>query len=135
MNRKYKRLFKNEQYERHFWPSFTDLLTTISLCFILIFIAVIIIKSMQIDEIKRTIDQIMGVRKQLVSDLKNELKSDDEKGNDIDEKTGAIIFDTEILFAYDDDELKDESFAFLDEFVPRYLDVLLASDYEDYVAE
>lgn len=94
-----------------------------------------IIKSLQIDEMKRTIDQIMGVRKQLVSELNNEFNSDDEMGIDIDEKTGAIIFDTEILFAYDDDELKDESFAFLDEFVPRYLDVLLASDYEDYVAE
>ncbi|HLR80397.1 MAG TPA: OmpA family protein [Bacillota bacterium] len=135
MNRKYKRLFKHEQNEGHFWPSFTDLLTTILLCFILIFIAMMIIKSLQIDEMKRTIDQIMGVRKQLVSELNNEFNSDDEMGIDIDEKTGAIIFDTEILFAYDDDELKDESFAFLDEFVPRYLDVLLASDYEDYVAE
>jgi len=94
-----------------------------------------IIKSLQIDEMKRTIDQIMGVRKQHVSELNNEFNSDDEMGIDIDEKTGAIIFDTEILFAYDDDELKDESFAFLDEFVPRYLDVLLASDYEDYMAE
>src|SRR5699024_10770853 len=84
---------------------------------------------------KRTIDQIMGVRKQLVSELNNEFNSDDEMGIDIDEKTGAIIFDTEILFAYDDDELKDESCALLDEFVPRYLDVLFASDYEDYVAE
>ncbi len=38
MTTKYMRLFKNEQEESHFWPSFTDLLTTILLCFMLIFI-------------------------------------------------------------------------------------------------
>src|SRR5699024_279593 len=47
----------------------------------------------------------------------------------------AIIFDTEILFSYDEAELKKASYTFLDEFVPRYLDVLLESGYEDYVAE
>src|SRR5699024_8502607 len=47
----------------------------------------------------------------------------------------AIIFDTEILFAYDDDALKEDSFTFLDEFVPKYLDVLLESEYEDYIAD
>ncbi|WP_163970268.1 OmpA family protein [Oceanobacillus halotolerans] len=136
MTTKYQKLFKKEQDEGHFWPSFTDLLTVILLCFILIFIAMMIIKSLQIEEMKRTIDQIMGVREQLVSNLKAEFNgSDSDLGIEVDEKTGAIIFDTEILFEYDDSALKDESFQFLDEFVPRYLDTLLESGYEDYIAE
>ncbi|MGM8213094.1 OmpA family protein [Virgibacillus sp. W0430] len=134
MNSKYRRLFKNEQEEGQFWPSFTDLLTVILLCFILIFIAMMIIKSLQIEEMKRTIDQIMGVREQLVSDLKNEFSTSD-LAIEVDEKTGAIIFNTEILFEYDEAKLKPTSFQFLDEFVPKYLDTLFASGYEDYIAE
>lgn len=134
MNTKYHKLFKGEQNEGHFWPSFTDLLTTILLCFMLIFICMMIIKSLEIEEMKETLDQIMGVRAQLVSDLKEEF-GDSNLGIEMDEKTGAIIFNTEILFEYDEDKLKAESFQFLDEFVPKYLDTLLESGYEDYIAE
>src|SRR5699024_2509494 len=134
MHTKYQKLLKSDTDENHFWPSFTDLLTTILLCFILIFIAMMIIKSLQIEEMKKTIDQIMGVREHLVSELKEEF-SDGGSGIEVDEETGAIIFDTEILFEYDDTTLKPESFSFLDEFVPRYLDILLQKGYEDYVAE
>jgi len=131
---KYQKPLKSDTDENHFWPSFTDLLTTILLCFILIFIAMMIIKSLQIEEMKKTIDQIMGVREHLVSELKSEF-SDETMGIEVDEKTGAILFDTTILFPYDDAELKAESFSFLDEFVPRYLDILLQEGYEDYIAE
>ncbi|GGA81369.1 OmpA family protein [Ornithinibacillus halotolerans] len=132
MDTKYQRLFKKESDEGQFWPSFTDVLTVILLCFILIFIVMMVIKSFQIEEMKRTIDQIMGVRVNLVNDLKTEFSG---TGIKVDEKTGAIIFETDILFEFDKAELKQESFQFLDEFVPKYLDVLLGSEYEEYVAE
>jgi|SRR5690625_357323 len=134
MNFKYDKLLKHEEEEGRFWPSFTDLLTTILLCFMLIFIIMMVIKSLQIEEMKKTLDQIMGVRAELVQQLNNEF-SDSGQGIEVDENTGAILFDTEILFAYDEAKLKKESFTFLDEFVPRYLDVLLESGYEEYVAE
>ncbi|WP_077300902.1 OmpA family protein [Virgibacillus pantothenticus] len=134
MNTKYQRLFRQNQDEGHFWPSFTDLLTTILLCFILIFVAMMVIKSLQIEEMKKTLDQIMGVRAKLVQDLKEEF-SGSNLGVEVDEKTGAIILSTEILFAYDNHELKSGSYTFLDEFVPKYLDVLLRDGYEKYIAE
>ena len=134
MINKYKKLFKGEQEESHFWPSFTDLLTAILLCFILIFIIMMVIKSFQIEEMKRTIDQIMGVRVNLIQDL-NEEFSGSSLNIEIDEQTGALIFNTDILFEFDRAELKPEAFTFLDEFVPAYLDVLLGSGYEDYISE
>lgn len=94
----------------------------------------VVIKSLQIKEMKQTIDQIMGVRSQLVNELKAEFQ-DSSAGIEVDEKTGAMIFNTEILFSYDQSELKPASLEFLDESVPKYLDVLLKSGYEDYVAE
>lgn len=134
MINKYQRLFKGEQEESHFWPSFTDLLTSILLSFILIFIIMMVIKSFQIEEMKRTIDQIMGVRVDLINELNEEFR-DSTLGIEIDEKTGAMIFNTDILFEFDDDVLKPEAFVFLDEFVPAYLDVLLESGYENYISE
>ncbi|MBU8907647.1 OmpA family protein [Desertibacillus haloalkaliphilus] len=134
MIKKYKKLFHGEQEEGHFWPSFTDLLTALLLCFILIFIIMMVIKSFQIEEMNRTIDQIMGVRVDLINDLNDEF-SDSTLNVEIDEETGALIFDTDILFAFDETVLKPEAFTFLDEFVPAYLDVLLESGYEEYISE
>ncbi|WP_078596045.1 OmpA family protein [Evansella clarkii] len=134
MINKYQRLFKGEQEEGHFWPSFTDLLSAVLLCFVLIFIIMMVIKSFQIEEMKRTIDQIMGVRVNLVEDLKEEF-SGSELGIEVDEKTGAIIFSSDVLFDFDATELKPEAFVFLDEFVPAYLDVLLEKGYESYISE
>ncbi|WP_453989759.1 OmpA family protein [Bacillus nitroreducens] len=132
MINKYTRLFHREQEESSFWPSFTDLLTSVLLCFILIFIIMMVIKSFQIQEMKRTIDQIMGVRVGLIEDL-NQTFSD--SSIEIDEKTGALIFNTDILFEYDSAVLKPEAYTFLNEFVPAYLDVLLEEGYEEYISE
>ncbi|WP_077617561.1 OmpA family protein [Bacillus sinesaloumensis] len=133
MINKYQRLFHREQEESSFWPSFTDLLTSVLLCFILIFIIMMVIKSFQIQEMKKTIDQIMGVRVGLIEDLNK--KFSDDAGIEIDEKTGALLFNTDILFEYDSAVLKPEAFTFLDEFVPAYLDVLLEEGYEAYISE
>lgn len=134
MNSKYQKLWKQEDEEGRFWPSFTDLLTTILLCFMLIFIVMMVIKSLQIEEMKKTLDQMMGVRAELVKQLKSEF-DDSTYGIEVDDQTGAIIFNTEILFSYDKAKLKEGSYTFMDEFVPRYLEVLLESGYEAYIAE
>lgn len=134
MYNKYNKLFQEGEKEGSFWPSFTDLLTTVLLCFMLMFVVMMVIKSLQIEEMKETLDQIMGVRAKLIQELKEEF-DETTYGIEVDEQTGAIIFNTEILFAYDDDALKEVSFTFLDEFVPKYLEILFASGYEDYIAE
>src|SRR5690625_1833413 len=87
MNNKYQKLFKQEEEEGRFWPSFTDLLTTILLCFMLIFIIMMVIKSLQIKEMKHTIDQIMGVRAELVQEL-HQTFGDSEYGIEVDKNTG-----------------------------------------------
>src|SRR5690625_1408600 len=134
MNIKYQKLLKHEEEDGQFWPTFTDLLTTILLCFMLIFIMMMVIKSLQIEEMKKTIDQLMGVRAELVQRL-NEEFGERSHGIEVDTKTGAIIFDTEILFEYNEAELREESFIFLDDFVPKYLNILLQSGYENDVSE
>lgn len=91
-----------------------------------------VIKSFQIKEMKETIDQIMGVRVGLIEDINKEFS---DSSIEIDEKTGALIFNTDILFEYDSSVLKPKAYEFLDEFVPAYLDVLLEGGYEEYISE
>ncbi|RKL67362.1 flagellar motor protein MotB [Salipaludibacillus neizhouensis] len=134
MINKYQRLLKNDQDDGHFWPSFTDLLTAVLLCFVLIFIIMMVIKSFQIEEMEKTIDQIMGVRVNLIEDLQEEF-DESTVGVEVDEDTGALIFNTDILYEFDEANLKQEGFAFLDEFVPTYLEVLLEGGYEEYISE
>src|SRR5690625_4373272 len=76
----------------------------------------------------------MGAGGNAVERLYNDF-GDAAAGIEVDGNTCAIVMTTEIVFAYDEAKLKKESFTFLDEFVPRYLDVLLESGYEEYVAE
>ncbi len=46
---------------------------------------------------KQTIDQIMGVRSQIVHELKTEF-GDSSAGIEVDEKTGALIFNIQKFF-------------------------------------
>ncbi|MCR5675902.1 MAG: OmpA family protein [Lachnospiraceae bacterium] len=80
------------------------------------------------------LDRIIGVRSALVEALKKEF---DDSGLElaVDEQTGAITFQSSILFSYSQSDLKRSGKDFLDEFLPRYVKILLGPQYRDYVSE
>ncbi|MBQ3791271.1 MAG: OmpA family protein [Lachnospiraceae bacterium] len=80
------------------------------------------------------LDRIIGVRSALVEALKKEF---DDSGLElaVDEQTGAITFQSSILFSYSQSQLKASGKEFLDEFLPRYAAILLGDEYRDYVSE
>ena len=80
------------------------------------------------------LDNIIGIRSALVEALKKEF-DDSSLSISVDEKTGAITMDSNILFASNQYKLKDTGKDFLSEFIPRYLKILLSEDYVDYVSE
>jgi len=53
----------------------------------------------------------------------------------VDAQSGAITFDSTLLFGYNDDKLQDSGKTFLAEFLPKYFSVLLGKDFSPYVAE
>ena len=80
------------------------------------------------------LDNIIGVR----SDLIEALRAEFENSNvhiAVDEKTGAITFDSSILFEYNASELKPSGEQFLKEFLPRYVSILLGPEYREYISE
>jgi outer membrane protein OmpA-like peptidoglycan-associated protein len=137
MINKYQKLFKQENDESHFWPSFTDLLTTILICFILFFLVSSVIFQNKIQGIikyQQTIDQIMGIRLKIVEALKEEFK-DTELDISIDSDTGAISFSSDINFPYAKSNITEQFKTDLNEFIPRYMNVLLRDEFDDYIAE
>ncbi|MBQ6967885.1 MAG: OmpA family protein [Lachnospiraceae bacterium] len=84
-------------------------------------------------EQQQKLDDIIGVRAELVEDLKNEFQDSDLKVA-VDEKTGAITFDSSVLFEYNKSTLTEKGKDFLAEFLPRYADVLLSPKYKDNIS-
>ena len=85
-------------------------------------------------EQQQKLDDIIGVRTELVEDLREEFDDSDLKVS-VDEKTGGITFDASILFDYNKSTLKPSGKEFLAEFLPRYADVLLSPKYRDNISE
>ena len=86
------------------------------------------------DSQQEKLDRIIGVRSELIEAMKEEF-DDSNLHISVDESTGAITFDSTILFEYNRDELKETGEAFLGEFFPRYVKILMGPEYREYVSE
>lgn len=80
------------------------------------------------------IDQIIGVKADVVASLQKEF-ADNNVNVDIDEQTGALILDANVMFDYDEAELTEEGKQALGQILPIYCKVLLADANKEYLAE
>lgn len=85
-------------------------------------------------EQQEKIEQIIGVKADLISALKTEF--DQHSLNVvIDEADGSIALDSNVLFGYNENELTEEGHQILSEVLPVYCKVLMSAEYADYLAE
>jgi len=87
-----------------------------------------------LDEQQAKLDDIIGIRSELVAALKAEFEGSNLNIS-VDERTGAITMDSNILFATGNSNLKNSGEDFLGEFIPRYLKILMSRKYSPYVSE
>lgn len=80
------------------------------------------------------IDQIIGVKAEVVASLKKEF-ANNNVNVDIDSQTGALTLDANVMFDYDEAELTDEGKAALEAVLPIYCKVLLEEEHMPYLAE
>ena len=80
------------------------------------------------------IDKIIGVKQEIIEALNQEF-SKEKIAINIDQQTGAIVFDASILYDRSKSELKGEGIQFLDRFLPIYIGVLFSSEFKDDIAE
>ena len=92
------------------------------------------IKTAQLKSQQEQIDQIIGVKAEVIEALKNEF-SKNNINVDIDAQTGALTLEASVMFDYDQAELTDAGKQALEQILPIYCKVLLQDDYMKYLAE
>ena len=80
------------------------------------------------------IDKLVGLRSQIIEDLRDNL-SDVGQRVTVDRKTGAVTFESSVLFDTGKNEIKDAGKAALNSCIPVYIHTLLSDEYRDYVGE
>ena len=91
-------------------------------------------KTAQMKDQQAQIDQIIGVKADVIEALKNEF-SKNNINVDIDAQTGALTLEASVMFDYDQAELTDAGKQALEQILPIYCKVLLQDDYMKYLAE
>lgn len=87
-----------------------------------------------LDEQTQKIDDLVGVRSKIIRTLSTAFTDSNMKAA-VDPNTGDIILESTVFFETNSHEIKQEGKEFLNEFIPVYLNVLLSSEYEDYLGE
>jgi len=117
----------NNEEEQSYWISFSDLMASILIIFMLLFIYKILDYQEGIEQKEEMIQQISSTRIKIISMLQEKF----EKENIdivIDPKTGTIQLAEGILFDNNQNELKEEGKEFLGKFIPIYINILLGEE-------
>ncbi len=86
------------------------------------------------EEQQEKIDKIIGIKAELIANLNGEFQANNLNVR-IDEDTGAIIFDANVLFAYNDSTLTEEGKNMLNIMLPIYCKTLLQDKYLPYLSQ
>ncbi|MBM7660381.1 outer membrane protein OmpA-like peptidoglycan-associated protein [Bacillus mesophilus] len=147
MNQKYRRLLDSKIDDNDFWPSFTDLLSTILLVVLLFLLVIINNEQDKVEakeaELKETevkikqqeeiINYLAGIRFDIIEDLENEFSKTNLK-IEIDKETGSIKFQNDLLFETGKDVIRPEFKEQLREFIPVYFNILYGK-YDQHISE
>jgi chemotaxis protein MotB len=96
--------------------------------------AVLRSQQIQMNEQQQKIEQLIGVRAEIISQLMNELSAYSITGAKVDD-SGAIVFDSEMMFDVNRSVLKEQGKRFLNSFIPNYIKVLTNPDNAHYVSQ
>lgn len=134
--------------ETSYWLSYSDMMAALLLIFVLIISFTMLQAKKQYEQKERELisqqeliekqqeqlDKIIGIRSELISVLRDEFEGSDLSVY-VDPQTGSITFDSNVLFDSAKYDIKEAGVAFLNEFLPRYFNVLLNDRFREYVSE
>ena len=96
--------------------------------------AVVEAQQAKLDEQQVQLDRLVGVRAQIIEQLIDELSNASITGAQVDD-SGAIVFQSDMMFEKNRDTLQAQGKVFLDSFIPRYIRVLMKSGNAPYVSQ
>ena len=91
-------------------------------------------KTQQLQDKQAQIDRIIGVKAEVIEALQREFAGNNVNV-EIDQQTGAMKLDSNVIFAYDSAELSEEGQELLRQVLPIYFKVLLSGEYVENIGE
>lgn len=88
----------------------------------------------RLDDQQHQIEALVGMRTRIITSLSSALKAANISAQ-VDPANGSIALESDVLFELGRYDLSERGEAFIDRFLPVYLDVLFSEEYRDYVAE
>ncbi|GAA0237512.1 OmpA family protein [Metaclostridioides mangenotii] len=117
MINKYRRTVNKEFEKSSFWPTFTDLLSTV--------LMVVILTLFSTQSISGSVKQDLA---QNINNSVEETLKNDNIPVKVDKRSGQVTFGESTMFDVDSDELKPEAKEMLKKFIPKYVETV----YKDY---
>ena len=87
-----------------------------------------------LDAQQKQIEELVGMRPRIISSISSALRAANINAQ-VDPNSGAIALESDVLFSTGEFELSDAGKAFIDRFLPVYLDALFDEQYISYVSE
>lgn len=114
------------------WMSVSDLMTGLMIIFLFVAVAYMI----QVQDNQSVLTDYVETKQHLHERLVNEFKGDTAKWKMVVGKDLSMKFkEPEVLFAQGSGEIKPKFTKILDEFIPRYLNILLTDSLKDRIQE
>jgi len=126
----------NNKGNENNWISFSDIMTGLMVIFM--FIAISYIVEVQKKQKERDIifEEFKATKEQLYSELENEFKDDFKKWQvELDKDLSIKFTNPDVLFESGQTTIRPYFAKILDDFLPRYFNVLLQEKYKDKIAE
>lgn len=151
----YRKKSETDNEETTYWLSYSDMMAALLLVFVLIISFTMLQAKRQyedkekqleeqqnmlvqqqeiMEQQQQQLDKVIGVRSDLASALRDEFDGTDLKVS-VDPSTGAITLDSSILFDVNKYDIKESGQEFLEDFLPRYIGVLLKPEFKEYISE
>ncbi|MEG2246664.1 MAG: OmpA family protein [Romboutsia sp.] len=117
---------RSQEEETGFWISFSDLMASILIIFILLFVYKLVEYQANLSEKEQQIQELTSTRVKIIEMLQEEFEKENIDIN-IDPKTGTIKLNESILFDTSKSQLKEEGKDFAKKFIPIYVKILLGN--------
>jgi outer membrane protein OmpA-like peptidoglycan-associated protein len=124
--------------KENYWISLSDIMTGLMVIFLFISISYMVKVKQREEEKDEMVESFQNVKVELYNELKNEFENDfreDKWHAVIDEDLSIRFLNERVLFDYDSYRIKPEFKKILDDFFPRYLEILLKEKYRNKILE
>lgn len=160
MARKYRSMKRylptgHEEEKESFWVSYTDLMSALLIVFALVLMIMMFDtqtayeeasaaidekaemmkqKEEEILEKDKIIEEIVGVKSQIIAELVQAFK-DSDLNLEVDQQTGAIRFSGGVFFDTNSSTVSATGKQYLEQFIPQYIGILLSDQFKDQIAQ